>query len=280
MRRKDDDDDDRVRNNGLNLTYRDYLTPAETIVKGEPFPAGMAPSEGPVYVSIEKRWSERTDILIGDKLLFDIQGVELEGIVRNIREVKWTSFYPNFFVTLAPGMIEGAPKTYLAVVRDSKLSFQREAADKFPNISFIDVEELVAKISVLFDKSRKAIEIISYLSLLVGLVILYGLSHDQVYRRYYDIALMKSMGIPASELRRNLLIEFGSLFFVAMSMGLGLGWGIAQLLGREIFKLGLTIDWVRLFVPGCFLLALCTLTILMSSWRIVEAKPRELLSQG
>ncbi len=284
MRSKEDDDDERVRNNGLNLTYRSYLTAAEKIVEGEPFPKEPRITDGPVYVSIEKRWSERSGIVIGDKVLFDIQGVELEGVVRNIREVKWTSFYPNFFVTLEPGMIEGAPKTYLAVLptgtREGKLSFQREAAEKFPNISFIDVEELVSKISVLFDKSRKAIEIISYLSLLVGFVILYGLSHDQVYRRYYDIALMKSLGIPAMDLRRNLLIEFGSLFFVAMSMGLGLGWLIAQVLGREIFKLGLTIDWMRMFVPGVFLLTLCTLTILVSSWRIVEAKPRELLSQG
>ena len=284
MRSKDEEDDDRIRNNGLNLTYRDYLTPAETIVKGNPFPREPRGEDAPVYVSLEKRWSERSGISIGDKVTFDIQGVDLEGEVRNIREVKWTSFYPNFFVTLEPGMIEAAPKTYLAVLpsgqRDSKISFQREAAERFPNISFIDVEELIGKISRLFEKSRQAIEIISYLSLLVGLVILYGLSHDQVYRRYYDIALMKSLGLSSGELRIHLLFEFGTLFALAMTMGLVLGWLIALALGIEIFKLGLTIDWPRMVYPGIFLLTLCGLTILMSSWRIVEAKPRELLADG
>jgi putative ABC transport system permease protein len=69
--------------------------------------------------------------------------VEFEGIVHSIKEVKWTSFYPNFFVTIEPGAIEDAPKTFLAVVpavqKERKLSLQRTSVEKFPNISFIDV---------------------------------------------------------------------------------------------------------------------------------------------
>ena len=167
------------------------------------------------------------DISIGDKLTFDIQGIEFEGIVRNIREVKWTSFYPNFFVTIEPGVIDAAPKTFLAILpkgpRELKLSLQHQSVLKFPNISFIDVEELVNKLSELFIKSRKAIVIISWLSLLVGLVILYGLSHDQVYRRHYDLALLKTLGFSGSQLRLNLFTEFGLLFLTSMTLGLFLG---------------------------------------------------------
>jgi putative ABC transport system permease protein len=284
FRSREEDEDARFRNNSLNLTYRDYLTDAEKIVEGSPFPKGGAPESRLPYISIEKRWSERMNVNLGDKLTFDIQGVEFEGTVYNIKEVKWTSFYPNFFVTVEPSIIDAAPKTYLAILpagpKDKKLSLQRGAVEEFPNISFIDVGELVRKLSVLFEKSRQAIEVISWLSLAVGLVILYGLSHDQVYRRYYDLALMKSLGLSSRQLRLNLLYEFGALFLSAMGLGLFLGWLIAQVIGREVFKLSPSVDWYRLLYPALLLTILCLATILISSWRAVNAQPRELLSDS
>lgn len=283
FRSREEDEDARFRNNGLNLTYRDYLTDAEKIIEGEPFPREHDENRDP-YISIEKRWSQRMGIKLGDKLTFDIQGVELDGVVRNIKEVKWTSFYPNFFVTLEPGAIEAAPKTYLAILpatqKEKKIAYQRKAVEHFPNVSFIDVEELIRKLTLLFERSREAIELISWLSLAVGLVILYGLSHDQVYRRYYDIALMKSLGLSSGALRLNLLYEFGSLFLSAVTLGLFLGWLIAQVIGREVFKVSTTIDWERIFYPALLLSILCLATILISSWRAVDAKPRELLSDA
>ncbi len=281
--RESDDRESIERNNALNLTSRSYLSPAEKIIQGEPFP-DEADDREYALVSLEKRWADRMNIEMGDRLIFDVQGVEIEGLVHNIREVKWTSFYPNFFVNVEPGFLDGAPKTYLSILpsgyKDQKTEFQREAVMKFPNISFIDVEELVGKLAGLFEKSRQAIELISLLSLTVGLVILYGLSHDQVYRRYYDIALMKSLGLSADRLRLNLVLEFGTLFGAAMGLGLFLGWLIAQLIGREVFKLSFSVDWMRIIMPGFALTILCLATILISSWRVVRARPRELLSDS
>ena len=151
---------------------------------------------------------------------------------------------------------------------------------EFPNISFVDVEEVISKLATLFEKSRQAIEVISWLSLGVGLVILYGLSHDQVYRRYYDLALMKTLGFSSKSLRNHLLIEFGFLFVLAMSVGFFLGWLMAMLIGREVFKLDWSINWGRMIYPGLFLSVLCLVTILISSWKAVRAKPRELLSDS
>jgi putative ABC transport system permease protein len=282
MRSKDEDEDTRARNNGLNLTYRNYLSPAEKIVEGQPFPKTFDESRVP-YVSLEKRWAERMKVSLGDKLTFDIQGVEFEGEVRNLREVKWTTFYPNFFVTIEPGPLDGAPKTFLSILpttdKEKMLSFQRGSVQKFPNISFINVEEMVGKLAELFKKSRQAVEIISWLSLSVGLIILYGLSHDQVYRRYYDLALLKSLGFTSGSLRKNLLLEFGTLFSFALATGFFLGWLIAALIGKEVFKLPFSVDALRLFIPAAALTILCLLTILFSSWRAVRAQPRELLAE-
>ncbi len=275
---REDEDLGREKDNALNLTYRSYLTPAEKIIEGKPFddkPGEVA------RVSVEKRWADRMGLEIGDTLLFDVQGVPLPGIVYNIKEIKWTSFYPNFFVSLEPGFLEGAPKTFLAVLppalKEKKNSFQREAVQKFPNVSFIDVEDMVAKISTLFERSQKAIEIISWLSLGIGLIILYGLSHDQVYRRSFDLALLKSLGLTPGRLRFQLILEFGSLFLLSLTLGFSLGWGMANLLGQEVMRLPWSTDIEKMLLPGIILSVLCLLTILVSSWRAVRLRPRQLL---
>jgi len=284
FRSREEDEESRFRNNGMNLTYRDYLTDAEKIIDGRPFPKMASTEDRLPYISIEKRWSKRMGVSIGDKLTFDIQGVEFEGVVINIKEIKWTSFYPNFFVTIEPGMIEAAPKTFLSILpagpKEMKRSLQQLVVEKFSNVSFIDVEEMVKKMSVLFDKSRLAIELISWLSLGVGLVILYGLSHDQVYRRTYDLALMKVLGLEGKQLRMNLIFEFGLIFFSATLLGLFLGWLLAQLIASEVFKLSLTVDWLRLLGTWFLLSLLCLVTIFFSSWRAVQTKPRVLLSES
>jgi putative ABC transport system permease protein len=283
LRTREEEVEARMRNRGINLTYRQNLSAGEKILEGKPFPSEADPNR-PAWISLEKRFAQRMDLEIGDLVTFDVQGVEVEGRVLNLREVKWTSFYPNFFVNVEPGYIDEAPKTYLAVLpqgsRESKQNFQREAVGEFPNVSFIDVEELIAKLSNLFDKSRRAIEVISWLSLGVGLVILYGLSHDQVYRRYYDLALMKSLGFSSSSLRKHLIIEFGFVFILAMSVGFFLGWLMAIIIGREAFKLEWSIDLGRIIYPGLFLTILCLGTIFISSWKAVRSKPRELLSDS
>lgn len=282
LRDSETDDEARARNTGLNLTIRDELSASEKIVKGLPFPKEKDPGRVP-YVSLEKRWAQRMGVSLDDMLIFDIQGIETSAVVRNFREVKWTSFKPNFFVAVESGHIDLAPKTFLGILetkdRKQKGSFQNQVNQLFPNISFIDVEELIKKVNVIFEKSQKAIGLISWLSLGVGLIILYGLSHDQVYRRYYDLALMKSLGLSSAKLRLQLLVEFGLIFFLALILGFFLGWGLAQILGHEVFKLEMQIDLMRIFVPMLAISILCLATLLFSSWHVLKSSPRELLKE-
>ena len=284
LQTREEEGESRMKNRGINLTYREALSSSETLVEGSLFPKEKNHSDRAAYVSLEKNFAKRMGLKLGDKITFDIQGVEMDGVVLNFRDVKWTSFYPNFFVNIEPGFIEEAPKTFLAVLpqehHDKKREFQRDSVTKFPNISFVDVEELMGKLTSLFEKSRQAIEVISWLSLSIGFVILYGLCHDQVYRRYYDLALMKTLGLTSGPLRKLILIEFGFLFTVALGVGFFLGWLMAVIIGEKIFKLAWSVDWGQIMVPGLLLGLICLVTILISSWRAIQNSPRELLSDS
>jgi putative ABC transport system permease protein len=265
------------------MTFRNYLTPSEKIVEGEPFThnqmnSALAP------ISLEKRWSQRMGIKLRDKLTFDVQGVEVDGEVVNLREVKWTDFYPNFFVTMAPGYIDEAPKTYLAVskfgLKNLKNEFQRSSIEKFPNISFIDVEEAILKLTVIFEKSQLAIKLISFLSVLIGLIIFYAISHDQIYRRVFDLALLKTLGMSPTQIRIQLLLEFGFFFFFSTTLGILFGWVFSQVIGKEIFKLSLSLNVFSLTQSFIFLMMLCLVTIFLSSIHVLKTKPKDLLTEG
>src|SRR5690606_18634159 len=76
--REEGDEEARIRNNALNLTSRDFLSPSERIIKGKDF---KEINTDKALVSLESRWAQRMNIKIGDELKFDIQGVEFEATV-------------------------------------------------------------------------------------------------------------------------------------------------------------------------------------------------------
>ncbi len=84
----------------------------------------------PVYVSLEQGFSERWGIHLGDKLSFDVAGVPIEAIVRNLRVVRWSDFNPNFYFEFQGGILDDAPKTWLA---DLQLGDSDETS-RFENI--------------------------------------------------------------------------------------------------------------------------------------------------
>jgi predicted lysophospholipase L1 biosynthesis ABC-type transport system permease subunit len=76
------------------------------------------------------------------------------------------------------------------------------------------------------------------------------------------------------------MIEFGFLFSMALSVGFFLGWVMAVIIGDKVFKLSWSVDWEKILMPALLLSLLCLATIMISSWRALKARPRELLSDS
>src|SRR5690606_14089699 len=135
---------------------RQELSDSETIAKGKPF----SPDGGP-QISLEERFAERLNLRIGDELTFDISGIEVAGRVVNLRKVRWTSFQPNFFVQFNEGVLEEAPKTFLAALSglstEQKASIQNTIVDRLPNISLIDVSRIIERLSGIIEQMSIAL---------------------------------------------------------------------------------------------------------------------------
>jgi len=235
---REDEQRIRFRNRGINLTYSNELNYTQTLTKGKPFD-GKYTGAGEFEISLDQRYADRIKADIGTTLTFDVLGVEFKGIVTSLRKIKWTSFLPNFFITLQEGVVEDAPQSYLGAIDEldnqRQLEVQDLIVDKFPNISIINVSELLKKISGVFSSMSFAIKVMAYLCIFVGFFVVYAIIQNQLRKKQYDILLLKSFGMGPKNIVLIFAYKFIKIAVSATILGAGLSLVVGNLLSQVFF---------------------------------------------
>lgn len=236
---REDQMSEQMRNRGVNLSYRSQLSWSERVIEGKFNGKTCDASISPCEISLEYAYAKRLGVKIGDRLVFDISGIEIEGIVTNLRKVKWISFEPNFFILFQPGVLEEAPKTFLSSFKVKNLEEKRElfvkVAELFPNVSLLDVSEIVRKITNIYDLMAMAIKFISLLSLFVALVVLVAVSFNHLDLRKREMTLYFMMGLQINRIRKIYNLEFIFLISSCVCLSLIFGSTLTIVLMKFIF---------------------------------------------
>jgi putative ABC transport system permease protein len=158
-------------------------------------------------------------IKLGDLVSFDIMGILIKTKVVNLRRVKWTSFLPNFFILFAPGALEDAPKTYLATVENRTLDdladIQEQVVDKLPNVSVINVVELVGKIMGLFATLGLTLKFMAYLSLLMGSLVILSIALFERRNQIKAMLILETLGMSRAKTSLIVIGQFALIYFMA-----------------------------------------------------------------
>ena len=282
MMTRENEREQRFRNRGFNLSYRAELNDSESYVAGKPLSPQFQPdSENPPEISLEEGFAERLALKIGDELTFDVQSVPITGKVVNLRKVKWNSFQPNFFIVFQPGVLEDAPKIFLAgisnVSANRKLSLQNGIVQRFPNISVIDVSRVVSRILDITEQISWAIRVMAYLSILVGLVVLFSIARYEIQHRFWEINLLKVLGARFQDLRFIVQIEFGILGLFAAIFGVILSNGMSFVISYIIFERLWSFSWQMTLFSIVGISLLCIGTALLATHQLLKQKPLKLL---
>ncbi len=82
------------------------LSTAESLPEGNTVAAGKFwdPATARKQFSVETKFAEQLQWKLGDTLAFDISGQRIEGTLTSLRDVRWESFTPNFFVLASPDL--------------------------------------------------------------------------------------------------------------------------------------------------------------------------------
>ncbi|MGD9643133.1 MAG: ABC transporter permease [Elusimicrobiales bacterium] len=284
---RDDDEEGDWRGRGrariYNLSYRAGLSSAESVVEGRHF-TGPWSGAGLPEVSLERRFAWRLGgrgVKPGDTVTFDIQGVVITARVAGLRSVRWTSFQPNFFIQFQPGVLEDAPKTYVAAAgrlpRGERDALQRALAEKFPNVSVVDVEATVRRGLELTRQISAALSAMAWTTLLAGLAVLFAIARHQAAGLVAGMALMKVLGARPSDVAVMAALEFALLGLAAAAAGAGLSFAGSALLAHFVFDTALVFSpWPPLLITLAAGL-LCGAMGLLAGRRALAARPVSLL---
>ena len=229
-----DFDSERARhrvNHEFNLTENDVLPEGNRVVEGRWFAPG-----GKGY-SVERETAESLGLGIGSRLEFDVAGTRVEAPVTSIRSVRWDTMTPNFFVLGSPGLFGDAPRMFITAVHtgEEHSDLVREAAERFPSVTVIDLGMLLARLRGLVGQASAAVSVVFLFTLAAAVLVLAAVLQAQRESRRREIALLKTLGAAQGRIRAAILVEFGVLGAIAGAVGGALALACGWLLAEYVF---------------------------------------------
>lgn len=230
------------------LTFRDHLEANEEIVDGSFWTDGSARTEllggADTEVSIEIDAAE-DGLELGDLVRFDAAGVTFTARVTSIRRVAWEDSQSGGFVFVlrpAPAVLR-APHSYVGFAQvlagTAGGDLQRQLVRSYPNVSVIDVRDIIATIRTIVDNVTLGITVVGFVTLAGGILILVGAVAMTKFQKIYEAALYRTLGASTRLVTTMLAIEYGLLGTLAGLLGatggLALSWGLSTWL--------FNIDW-------------------------------------
>jgi putative ABC transport system permease protein len=221
------------------VTYRPALEPNETIIDGKFWDA--SPASEP-EVSVEEGMRGLAGIDIGSRITFDILGRKIDARVSSIRRVDWRNSRTGFMVLFRPGTLENAPQTFVGPINGpmdekERSRFQRALLDQYPNISVIDVADIIRSVKRILNNVTLAISFIGGFVFLSGTLILIGSIAMTKFQRIYEAAVLRTLGAKRKVLLMILLVEYGLLGLAAGVTGSLAAIGLSYAIDRFIFEI-------------------------------------------
>lgn len=220
----------------FNLTYRDDLLDDEALSVGKTL---FGKDIRALQVSVLDTVSEMHPISIGDRLRFNIQGLSVEATVSSIRTRTRESIEPFFyFVFPASSLLNDAPQTIFTAVRLPRAQIgavQNRIAAAFPNVTPIDVTQIIADFAVILGKLTLVVRFFTALGIAAGVLIIVGSILATRLARAAETVYYKILGA-----RRR----FVAAVFALENLLIGL---LSGLLGLLFSQAGAMIICVRIF---------------------------------
>lgn len=211
-----------------------------------------------VYISVDERYAERIGLKIGDRLLWNIQGMPVLTVAGSFRRINWTRMQTNFRVIFPEGVLEEAPQFYVLMTRinnaAASAAFQRAMFRRFPNVSVIDLRLIIQTLDTVLGKIALMIRFMAGFTMVTGWIVLIAAIRNSKNQRLRELVLLRTIGAGSGKL---LVITLAEYLFLGMA-GAAAGMLIA-LAGSQALAV-LMFDTVFLPPPGPSLLLFAVIT--------------------
>jgi putative ABC transport system permease protein len=269
-----------VLNHEFRTTYRDSLIASETIVAGEWKPR-YTKADGLVPLSISADMAKNAEVEVGDTMVFNVQGVLMETVVGSKREVDWGRAQMNFSIVFPLGVLENAPQFYVLTTNApneiASANLQRALVDGFPNVSIIDLRQMLTTVQGILDKISWVINFMAFFSILTGIIVLIGSVRTSKYQRIKESVLLRTLGAKANQILKITALEYLYLGVLGSGIGIILSLVSSLLLAVLVFNS----PFVPSIIPFIVLLPGITAIVLLiglgNSRSVLNSPPLEVL---
>jgi putative ABC transport system permease protein len=261
------------------LTFLQDLPKDNTVIKGEWWKPGQR--FGKPLVSIEEDAARNLGLDLGSTVEFEIQGATVSAEVSSIRKVEWGNFSTNFYMIFSPGVLDGAPFTYVATVRvppEQEVPLQQAVVAAFPNVTAINIGDVLDSFARILDRLALAIRAIAVFCILAGVLVMAAALAATRYRRLYESVVLKALGATRGLIAQSFAVEYALLGAAA---GL-IGTVLASLLSWAVLRFILEdVIWTLqpdVLASGFVLTVLLSLVVgFLSTFRILGQRPLAVL---
>jgi putative ABC transport system permease protein len=193
------------------LTYAAAQPAGSTIVDGQWWPADY---KGPPLISLDANLAKGFHLKVGDTLTVNVLGRDFEATIGNLRQIDWSSLGINFAIIFAPGTLEAAPHSFIAVAHADPQAEERvlrEVTDRLPTVSAIRVKDALDAVNAILSSIGAAARAVGALSLVAGTLVLGGAMIAGHQRRVQDAVILKVLGATRCDVMAANLLEYAML---------------------------------------------------------------------
>lgn len=196
-------------------------------------------------ISMEEGIMQTLGLRLGDRLLFDMAGVQRESTITSVRQVNWASMHVNFFAmyplaSLGDELAITYITAYRAPVRvPGQPSLDHRLLQAYPNITQIDTESTLQQVQSVLNQVIRAVELLFVFGLAAGVLVLLATVASTREERARELAIMRALGARSTLLQGVQNAELLATGALAGSLAGGVALGISWALARYVFEF----DW-------------------------------------
>ena len=262
------------------ITYAQEPPEGSRIVEGAWW--GDTPDEN--LVSFDAEIAEGLGIGLGDSIVVNVLGRNIEARIANLREIEWRSMGINFVMVFSPNTFAGAPHMHLATLtfedeedRAREPALMRDIGQAFPTITSVRVRDALEAVSNLVGQLAIAIRGASSVAVAASVLVLAGALAAGHRARLYDAVVLKTLGATRSRLLGAYALEYGALGLATAIFGVIAGGLAAWVIVTRIMQLEFVFVWQGA-LGAAVLAVVVTISLgLFGTWRILSHKPASYL---
>jgi len=264
-------------------SYRESPSSSEKIVAGKWWTSDGPDADGAFEISLEQSLAEELGVVVGDTITWDVQGVRIRTRITSLREVQWARFEPNFFVVFQPAALREAPQSYVLLTRvnddASRARLQRDAVQRFPNVSTIDLSLIQDAVARILDRVSLAVRFMALFSVVTGVLVLVSAVAASRRQRVRESVLLKTLGATRAQIVRMLFTEYALLGAIGSAAGILLAVGGGWAAMHFIFKTPFTVAPLALAIVAATTMVLTIVTGLFAARDVFAATPMAALRE-